>query len=238
MFPTHLQNTKPHCPIVDCLIWPSLRDLMLAIDCTYSSEDNSLQYNEAIRFSWPYDARDMYKISVTTGPAKATANLGLGMGMGPAPPPTERKMYSFTHEYEERYQLLSSWSLKPGCKCLFQQPRLNLNYCDLFGVDDDANGHANDGDEFSGGMGGRGSAGRVAATLDSSCFLCEADVTTTTAAAAAGVAKKAGLHRDVGGVGQVPAVGAAVGGIGQGSVGIGVSMRRYEAVYPNILLDM
>jgi hypothetical protein len=187
---------------------------MLAIDCTYSSQDSCLQYGEVLRFEWPHDARDLYKISYSSpSPAEATAATT-----------TAKKTYSFTHEYETRYAALGSWSLKPGSKCLFQRPRLNLNYCDLFGLGSTERGSRDE------------EVGDGHSKVSECCFLCEADVTTL------GSAKKGSMHEHDHGHGQH--MEAVEGGLlDAGSLrGSSVIDRGYEAalgaVYPNILLDM
>lgn len=164
MNPTALQATKTHPPLVDLIIWPSLRDLMLAMDCTYSSQDACLNYAEVLRFNWPHDTRDVYKITrhdtsslsnLPPTPASTASSTPL--------PQRRREIYSFTHEYETHYASLTSWSLKPGSKCLFQRPpRLNLNYCDFLGEE------AMDSDD--------GDGDRVRGR--ECCFLYEAEVTT------------------------------------------------------------
>jgi hypothetical protein len=130
---------------------------------------------------------------------------------------TDDKIYSFTHEYETRYNDLRSWALKPGSKCLFQHrlpqpPAFNLNYCDLFGEASDDT-----------------SKERVSEC----CFLCEAEVTTL----GAGM-KNHDQHLKHTGLKDLD----GLSGAGTDASTSSVLNRRYEAVlgavYPNILLDM
>ena len=225
---SHLQNTKSHAPIVDCLIWPSLRDLMLAIDCTYSSQDSCIKYGEVLRFDWPHDARDLYKISYKptspTSISSATSNVNTHAPPTPSSSGTDgaaagtTKVYSFTHEYETRYAALGSWSLRPGAKCLFQRPRLNLNYCDLFGIEAQQSRDDEEGDGHS--------------KVSECCFLCDTEVTSL------GGGKRSHSHDH-----QHAETVEQAGLLDAGSLGgRGVIDRGYEAalgaVYPNILLDM
>lgn len=132
-------------------------------------------------------------------------------------------MYSFTHEYETRYAALGSWSLKPGSKCLFQRPRLNLNYCDLFGLNPSPAEDEGMGDGHS--------------KVSECCFLCEADVTTLGG-------KRAGSHDHGHGQHAKTMEEAGLSGLLDSRTldGSSVIDRGYEAalgaVYPNILLDM
>jgi len=224
MNPTELQNRKSHAPLVDLLIWPSLRDLMLAIDCTYTTQDSALQYAEVLHFDWPYDARDIYKITHTSSTISSIPNAPPTPASSTISNPSivqRDKLYSFTHEYEQRYNDLRSWSLKAGHKCLFQRPRLSLDYCDLFG--NDSNGDKR---------------------VSECCFLCDADVTTlgsgtrskehqeaVVAAVAAGASSGSSLGVTVGGLIDAGTVG------GTARVDLGYS-AALGAVYPNILLDM
>lgn len=223
MNPTQLQNTKSHAPLVDLLIWPSLRDLMLAIDCTYTTQDSALQYAEVLHFDWPHDARDIYKITNTSSSASINGPpTPASSTVSNTPGPQRDKMYSFTHEYEQRYNDLRSWSLKAGHKCLFQRPRLNLNYCDFVGS----------------------SEGGEDKRVSECCFLCDAEVTTLgtgtrskehqeaiVAAVAAGAVSGSGLGVTVGGLIDPGTIGGSARVDGGYSAALG-------AVYPNILLDM
>jgi len=191
---------------------------MLAIDCTYTTQESAVEYGEVLLFDWPHEARDIYKITLnststssTSSPAPASTAVSSGNGV-----PHRDKMYSFTHEYELRYNELKSWSLKPGAKCLFQRPRLNLNYCDILASP------ASNSNE----------TGNKTVGVSECCFLCDADVTTL------GSAKVAKEHR------HGEAVEASTPNlIDPGTVG---GSSRIEsnyaaalgAVYPNILLDM
>ena len=179
---------------------------MLAIDCTYSSQDSCLQYAEVLRFDWPFDARDMYKISYSgTGGEESEGGEG-------------KKTYSFTHEYETRYNDLRSWTLKQGSKCLFQRPRLSLDYCDFLTAT------------------GSSEADK---RVSECCFLCETEVT------ALGKNGKHERHEQQSNAVENMLKGLAAGMAFNATKTTRNESRideRYEAalgaVFPNILLDM
>jgi hypothetical protein len=99
MQPTATQMSIPHSQLIDAVVWPSLRDLLIVTGCKHVTQQQLLRYAEDLMFEWPYEVRDIYMHETNMG------------------------RYSMSKEYKDRLFSAQCWTLRPGrCKCVFQRP--------------------------------------------------------------------------------------------------------------------
>lgn len=101
----HLVGLDKSIPQTSVLIQdrPSLRDLLIVTGCDFAPEETAISYALSLQFLWPFEFRDAYKKNICSS------------------------NYLFSEEFNNRYNNLESWSLRPGAPDLFGRNRkLNL----------------------------------------------------------------------------------------------------------------
>ena len=96
---TKTQTSTPHPPVIDILVWPSLRDLLIITGCQHVTQQQVLKYAQDLVFEWPFEIRDIYKKDVKTG------------------------QHAFSKDLDERFFAADAWSMREEgrCQCVFQR---------------------------------------------------------------------------------------------------------------------